>query len=59
MALHVNPGGEHESTGQATGSEAQVSHNNTQLNDGNGSSATGGDGRGDGASSSSTCKASA
>ncbi|CAL7938366.1 unnamed protein product [Xylocopa violacea] len=51
--------GEHAAAGQTAGPEAQVGHDNTQLNDGNGAASAGGDGGGHGASTGCTREASA
>ncbi|XP_076759487.1 disintegrin and metalloproteinase domain-containing protein 10 isoform X2 [Xylocopa sonorina] len=51
--------GEHATTGQTAGPEAQVSHDNTQLNDGNGTTSAGGNGGGHSASTGCTREASA
>ncbi|XP_017889847.1 disintegrin and metalloproteinase domain-containing protein 10-like isoform X2 [Ceratina calcarata] len=51
--------GEHAVAGQTAGSEAEVGHNNTQLDNGNGASSAGGNGGGHGSSAGCTCEAAA
>ncbi|XP_029039517.1 disintegrin and metalloproteinase domain-containing protein 10-like isoform X2 [Osmia bicornis bicornis] len=51
--------GEHETAGQTSGSEAQVGHDNTQLDDGNGAPSAGGDRGGHGTPTGGSCKTTA